>query len=165
METAIRVNNNLKLLDICQQSSIKNYQTLSKLVIQNETQTTLLKHFFYQHTMFQNISLNNRSFLQFSISNSQITRQAVVQLAELLPKYLMVYDTSKFDFGKVKSPLHLPLKLDSIFKKLRASKVSIQLQDKVKRLLDILEQYEIISPIRRRTTKRKHNHKSRYYSR
>ena len=59
----------------------------------------------------------------------------------------MVYATSKFDVGKVNSSLHLPLKPDAIFKKQRASKVPIHLQDKVKRLLDILEQYEIISPV------------------
>ena len=59
----------------------------------------------------------------------------------------MVYATSKFDVGKVNSPLHLPLKPDAIFKKQRASKVPIYLQDKLNRLLDILEQIEIISPV------------------
>ena len=56
----------------------------------------------------------------------------------------MVYATSKFDVGKVNSSLHLPLKPDAIFKKQRASKILLHLQDKVNRLLDILEQYEII---------------------
>ena len=59
----------------------------------------------------------------------------------------MVYAKSKFDVGKVNSPLHLSLKPDAVFKKQRASKVPIHLQDKVNRLLDILEQYEIISPV------------------
>ena len=45
------------------------------------------------------------------------------------------------------SPLHLSLKPDAVFKKQRASKVLIHLHDKVNRLLDILEQYEIISPV------------------
>ena len=62
-------------------------------------------------------------------------------------KYPTVYATSKFDVGKVNSPLHLPLKPDAVFKKQRASKVPIHLHDKVNRLLDILEQYEIISPV------------------
>ena len=61
----------------------------------------------------------------------------------------MVYATSKFDVGKVNSPLHLPLKPDAFFKKQRASNVLIQLQDKVSRLLDILEQYENISPVKK----------------
>ena len=58
----------------------------------------------------------------------------------------MVYAQTKFDVGKVNSPLHLPLKPDAVFKK-RASKFPIHLKDKVKKLLDIIEQYEIISPI------------------
>ena len=45
------------------------------------------------------------------------------------------------------SPLHLLLKPDAVFKKQRATKVPIHLQDKVNRLLEVLEQYEIISPI------------------
>ena len=39
------------------------------------------------------------------------------------------------------------MKPDAIFKKQRASKVPIDLHDKVNRLLDILEQYEILSPV------------------
>ena len=45
------------------------------------------------------------------------------------------------------SSLHLPLKPDAVFKKQRASKVAIHLHDKVNRLLDILEQYEVGSPV------------------
>ena len=43
--------------------------------------------------------------------------------------------------------IHLPLKPDAVFKKQKASKVLIHLQDKVNRLLNILEHYEIISPV------------------
>ena len=49
--------------------------------------------------------------------------------------------------GKVSSSLHHPLKPDAVFKKQRASKVPIHLHDKVNRLLNILEQYENISPV------------------
>ena len=45
------------------------------------------------------------------------------------------------------SPLHLLLKPDAVFKKQRATKVPIHLQDEVNRLLEVLEQYEIISPV------------------
>ena len=38
----------------------------------------------------------------------------------------MVYVESKFDVAKVNSPLHLPLKLDAVFKNQRAKKVPIQ---------------------------------------
>ena len=84
---------------------------------------------------------------RFNFQHSQITQNEFNNLAELLLKYLTIYATSKFNIGKISSPLHLPLKPDAIFKKQRASKVPIHLQDKVNRLLDILEQYEIISPV------------------
>ena len=48
---------------------------------------------------------------------------------------------------KYSSSLHLPLKPDAVFKNQRASEIPIHLQDKVNRLLDILEQYEKISPV------------------
>ena len=76
----------------------------------------------------------------FIFQHSQNTQKEFEQLAELLPKYPMAYATSKFDFGKLYSPLHLPLKPDAVFKKQRASKVQIHLQDKVNRLLDLLGQ-------------------------
>ena len=83
----------------------------------------------------------------FNFQHYQVTQKEFDELAELLLKFPTVYATSKFDVGKISSPLHLPLKLDAVFKKQRASKVPIQLQDKVNRLLDILEQYENISPV------------------
>ena len=59
----------------------------------------------------------------------------------------MVFATSKFDVGKINPPLRVPLTPDAVFKKLRASKVPIHFQDKLNRILDNLEQYEIISPV------------------
>ena len=83
----------------------------------------------------------------FNFQQSQITQQEFEKLAYLLSKYPAVYATFKFDVGKVNSLLHLALKPDAVFKKQRASKVPIHLHDKVNRLLDILEQNEIISPV------------------
>ena len=83
----------------------------------------------------------------FNFQQSQITQKEFEQRAQLLLKYPMVYATSKFDVGKVKSTLRLPLKLDAIFKNQQASKVPIHLQDKVNRILDILEKYEMYSPV------------------
>ena len=82
----------------------------------------------------------------FNFQHSQIT-QEFEKLANLLLKYPIVYATSKFDVGKISSPLHLALKPDAVFKKQRSSKVPIHLHDKINRLLDILEQNEIISPV------------------
>ena len=62
-------------------------------------------------------------------------------------KYTKFYATSKFDDGKVNLPLLLPLKPDAVFKKQQASKVRVHLQDKINRLLNIVEQYKIISPV------------------
>ena len=83
----------------------------------------------------------------FNFQHSQITQNDFEQLAGLLLKYSKIYATSKYDVGKKNSPLHLPLKPDAVFKKQRASRVPIHLQDKVNRILEILEQYEIISPV------------------
>ena len=85
--------------------------------------------------------------IMFNFQHSQITQDEFDKLAKQLIKYSSVYATSKFDVGKISSSLHLPLKPDAVFKKQRASKVPIHLHDKVNRLLDILEQYNIISPV------------------
>ena len=71
----------------------------------------------------------------FNFQHSQNTQKELEQLADLLLKYPKIYETSKFDVGKVNSPLNLSLKPDAICKKQRASKVPIHLQDKVNRLL------------------------------
>ena len=83
----------------------------------------------------------------FNFQHSQITQNEFDKLAKQLIKYSTVYSTSKFDIGKISSTLHLPLKADAVFKKQRASKVPIHLHAKVNRLLNILVQYEIISPV------------------
>ena len=83
----------------------------------------------------------------FNFQHSQITQKEFEQLADLLLKHPKVYARSKFDVGKINSPLYLPLKPDAVFKKPRASKVPIHLEDRVNQLLEILEQYEIISPV------------------
>ena len=70
---------------------------------------------------------------------SKINQDEFEQLSDLLLKFLNVYATSKFDVGKIHSPLQFPLKRDSVFKS-----NSLHLQDKVNRLLDIHELYEII---------------------
>ena len=85
----------------------------------------------------------------FNFQHSQITQKEFEQLADLLLKYPKAYATSKFDVEKVNSPLNFPLKFEAVFKKQRAIKVPIHLQDKLNRLLEILEEYEIISPVKK----------------
>ena len=83
----------------------------------------------------------------FNFQHSQITQNEFDKLAKQLINYSSVYATPKIDVGKVRSSLHLPLKPDEVFKKQRASKVPIHLHDKVNKFLNILEQYEILSPV------------------
>ena len=83
----------------------------------------------------------------FNFQHSQINQHEFDQLAELLLKYPMAFATSKFDVGKKHSPFHLSLKPDEVFKKQQANKVPIHLRDMVNRLLDLLDQYELISPV------------------
>ena len=59
----------------------------------------------------------------------------------------MVYAISSFDNEKIHSPLQLPLKTDAVFKEERPSKVLVHLHDKVNRILEILKQKEINSPV------------------
>ena len=82
-----------------------------------------------------------------NFEHSQITQKEFDKLDELFLKFPTIYATSKIDVGKSSSPLHLPLKPDAVFKKQQASKVPIHLQDILNILLDILEQYEMVSPV------------------
>ena len=106
--------------------------------MKKETPTFKISHYTEEQQKF---------LTMFNFEHSQITQKDFDKLAKLLLKFPTVYATSKFDVGKFSSPLILPLKPDAVFKKQRASKVPIQLQDKVNRLFDISEQYEIISPV------------------
>ena len=58
----------------------------------------------------------------FNFQHSQLTQNELDKLAKLLLKNPTVYATSKFDVGKISSPLHLPLKPGAIFKKQEQAK-------------------------------------------
>ena len=149
-EIAYRVNNTPQLLDICQ-STILNEELSINNIISNEKRNTdyFTKTPYFKPTFnITNYTKEQQQFLtMFNFEHSQITQTEFDKLAKQLLKYSTVYATSKFDVGKISSSLHLPLKLDAVFKKQRASKVPIHLHDKVNRLLDILEQYKTISPV------------------
>ena len=149
-EKAYRVNNILQLLDICQ-STILNEELSINKIISNDNRNTdyFTKTPYFKPTFnISNYTEDQQKFLtMFNFQHSQITQDEFEKLAKQLIEYSSVYATSKFDVGKISSSLHLPLKPDAVFKKQRASKVPIHLHDKVNRLLDILEQYNIISPV------------------
>ena len=150
-EIAYRVNNILQLLDICQSTILNEELSINNIIsIEKTIQTISQKlHISFKPTFdITNYTKDQQKFLtMFNFQHSQITQNEFDKLAKQLINYSSVYATSKFDVGKVSSSLHLPLKPDAVFKKQRASKVPIHLHDKVNRLLNILEQYEIKSPV------------------
>ena len=119
--------------------------------MKNEIQIISPKHpISNQHFELPNIQKKTAKVLtMFNFQHSQITQEELEQLADLLLKYPKVYATSKFDVGKKTSPFCLPLKTDAVFKKQRARKVPIHLQDKVHQFFKIIEQYEIISTVKK----------------
>ena len=156
-EVAYRVNNILQLLDICQ-STILDEELSIKNIISNEKRNTVYftKTPYFKPTFnITNYTKEQQNFLtMFNFEHSQITQTEFDKLAKQLLKYSTVYATSKIDVGKISSSLHLQLKPDAVFKKQRAGKVSVHLHDKVNRLLDILEQYKIISPVNKEEQKK-----------
>ena len=142
---------------ICQ-STILNEELLithnSKRNTDYFTKTLFFKPMFQinKYTIEQQKILTMLNF-----QHSRINEQEFEQLADLLLKYPMVYAISKLDVGKKHSPQHYPLKPDTIFKTQGASKILIHLLDKVNRLVTNLEEYEIISPVKReQESKKKH---------
>ena len=78
----------------------------------------------------------------FNFEKSQVNQQEVEQLADLLLKDSMIYATAKLFAKKILQLLHFQLKAHELFKNQHATKIP----KKVNRLLDILEQYDKISP-------------------
>ena len=149
-DVAYRVNNILQLLDICQSTILDEEFSINNIISNKKRNTDYFKKTPYFKPTFKisHYTEEQQKFLtMFNFQHSQTTQKKFDKLAELFLKFPAVYATSKFDVGKISSPLHLPLKPDANFKKQRESKVPIHLQDKVNRLLDTLEQYEIISPV------------------
>ena len=101
-----------------------------------------------QHNLFLDPVPNQTQEINtIPIINHETHRTTELETITYIQQYSTVYATSKFDVGKISSSLHLSLKPDAVFKKQKTSKVPIHLHDKVNRLLDILEQYKIISPV------------------
>ena len=142
-DIAYRVNSILQLLDICQSTILDEKLSISNILSNEKRNTDYFTKTSYFKPTFQVLkyTTEQQKFLtMFKFQHSQITQKEFEQLADLLFKYPEVYATSKFDEGKINSPLILRLKPDAVFKKQRASKAPIHLQDKVNRLLEILEQ-------------------------
>ena len=144
-EVAYRVNNILQLLDICQSTILDEELSINNLISNEKKIDYFTKTPYFKPTFnITNYTKEQQKFLtMFNFEHSQIRRNEFDKLAKQLLKYSTVYATSNFVVGKISSSQFF----DAVFKKQRASKVPIHLHDKVNRLLDILEQYEIISPV------------------
>ena len=76
-----------------------------------------------------------------------LTQNEFEKVVKIILDYRQVYATTKFDVGKTKVKLNLPIKKDAVFKKQRISKVPIHLRERIWKLLDVLKKYDIIAPV------------------
>ena len=83
----------------------------------------------------------------FNFEHTKLTQTKLEKLAQLLTQFQKCYAISKFDVAKIKVELNLPLKATAIFKKLGATRIPLQLQDRVQHLLDMLTNFDIIAPV------------------
>ena len=119
-EIAYKINNILKLLDICQSTILNEELSIIRIISDRKKPKLLLETFCFKPTfqISKYTTKRQQKFLtMFNFQHSQITQKEFEQLAELLLKYPMVYASSKFNAQKVNSTLNEPLKLDAIFKK------------------------------------------------
>ena len=90
----------------------------------------------------------DKEFIQMvDFQHSHLTHEQFDKIVDIILKYRNVYATTKFDVGKTKVKLNLPMKKDAVFKKQRVSKVPIHLRDRIQKLLDVLKKYDKISPV------------------
>ena len=91
---------------------------------------------------------SDKEFIQmFDFQHSHLTQNEFEKVVTIILDYRQVYATTKFDVGKTKVKLNLPIKKDAIFKKQRKSKVPIHLRELIQKLLDVLKKYDIIAPV------------------
>ena len=89
-------------------------------------------------------SEQEKEFIQmFDFQHSYLTQEEFEKVVTIILQYKQVNATTKFDVGKTKVKLKLPMKKDAIFKK----QVPIHLRERIQKLLDILKKYDIIAPV------------------
>ena len=80
-------------------------------------------------------SEQEKEFIQmFDFQHSHLTQEKCEKVVTIILQYKQVYATTKFDVGKTKVKLNLPMKKDAIFKKQRISKVPIHLRERIQKL-------------------------------
>ena len=89
---------------------------------------------------------SEKEFIQiFYFQHSHLIQEEFEKIVTIILEYKQIYATTKFDVGKTKVKLNLPMKKDAIFKKQRISKVPIHLRERIQKLLDVLKKYDIIA--------------------
>ena len=91
-----------------------------------------------------------KEFIQMlDFQQSHLTLVELEEVVTIILTYKQVYTTTKFDVGKTKVKLNLPMKNDAVFKKQRISKVPIHLRERIQELLDVQKKYNIIVPVKK----------------
>ena len=108
---------------------------------------------------------SEKEFIQmFDFQHSHLTQNEFEKVVKIILDYRQVYATTKFDVGKTKVKLNLPIKREAIFKKQRISKVPIHLRERIQKLLDVLKKVRYNCTSEQRTTiYRKYIYKSSNY--
>ena len=85
-----------------------------------------------------NFQKTDENFLtMYKFEHTELTQTQFKSLAQLLIQYHIIqcYAKSIFDVGKVKLELNLPLNATAVFKKQRATRIPLQLKEKVQHLV------------------------------
>ena len=83
---------------------------------------------------------SEKEFIQmFDFQHSHSTQSEFEKVVTIILDYRQVYATTKFDVGKTKLKLNLPIEKGAIFKKQGISKVPIHLRERIQKLLDVLK--------------------------
>ena len=113
------MNNILQLLDICHSTNLDEELSINNIIINEKRNTDYFTKTPYFKPTFK-ISHYSEQQQIFNFQHTQLTQNEFEKLADLLSKYPTVYATSKFDVGKINSPLHQPLKPDAEFQKTKS---------------------------------------------
>ena len=95
--------------------------------------------------ILRNFSIETQKLLkQFDVSNSVLTNEELLKLANIIAVDSDVYSKHKFDVGKIPEEFRIELKPDAEFRKQRPSRVPINYRDKLDTLLLKLQDADII---------------------
>ena len=128
--------------DINERLNIQEKETIEQVATFERKQNFKCKFDINKYTE------SEKEFVQmFDFQHSHLTQEEFEKIVTIILEYKQVYATTKFDVGKTKIKLNLPMKKDAIFTKQRISKVPVHLRERIQKLLDVLKKYDIIAPV------------------